>query len=137
MIENADQANALKEMVDKNAEIEADAAAKQLATADYQDKLEAIEDAETTADIDALISAFNEAHLAEHIAGLDLTTLANAQKEILTADESERAAKQAAADAAKPKQMLPHLQPKPKPTLLSKIKRILEVFLKTQIRLKT
>ena len=101
MIENADQATALKEMVDKNAEIEAAAAAKQAATADYQAKLEAIENAETTADIDALISAFNEAHLAEYITGLDLTTLANAQKDILTADESERAAKQAAAAAAK------------------------------------
>ena len=48
-----------------------------------------------------IISAFNEAHLAEYREGLDLTTLANAQKDILTADESERAAKQAAADAAK------------------------------------
>ena len=101
MIENADQATELKKMVDKSAEIEAAAAAKQAATADYQAKLAAIESADSVIAIDLLVSEFNEAHLPEYISGLDLTALANAHREILNADESERAAKQAAATAAK------------------------------------
>ena len=88
--------------VEEQAAAEAAAAeAKKLASTDYQAKLAEIEAAESITDIDALVAAFNDAHSEADRDGLDLSQLADAQKEILSASESEMEAKLAAAAAAK------------------------------------
>jgi hypothetical protein len=88
--------------VEQQAALEAAAAsAKKAAADDYQANLSKIELAESATAIDEILADFTNAHAAEYREGLDLITLANAQKDILSSDESERAVKQAAAAAAK------------------------------------
>ena len=77
------------------------AAAKKAAADDYQEKLSQIELAESDADVDAILESFTSAHSAEYRDGLDLTALANAQKDIINSDESEQEAKRAQAAATK------------------------------------
>ena len=66
MIENADQAKNLRKIVEKNAAIEAAAAAKEEATKDYQDKLDKIANAKTVERVNELVTLFINNNSEEH-----------------------------------------------------------------------
>ena len=88
MIENADQAKNLRKIVEKNAAIEAAAAAKEEATKDYQDKLDKIANAKTVERVNELVTLFINNNSEEHREGLDLASVAESKMQLMMQLES-------------------------------------------------